>query len=502
MTSVLHTLGSLLQNPDEMQATIKQLKQFRQQLYTSIPYRTDATMDLLDALSSNTTAHSVVELSLNHCFRRNYKSVYDGIQHFHQPGHAEPTAEGGRIHEQQLMQLIGSYLPEPQQQRFWLLGVDVTSAPRRFAYTLEDRGYVYYPNAVAGNKPVTIGHQYSALVLFPEKQQASSPPWVVPLSLRRVTTQETKRSVGVAQVKQLLNDETLPFHQQLCVQVADSDYSAVSYLGEMKEHKNLVIIAQVRSNRVFYGMPSPDETWTGRGHPTWYGQRFDLKDPNTWGKPDQVMEITYTSRRGHTRKVQLECWCDLLMRGTREYPMHQHPFMLIRAQLFNESGEQLFQRPLWLSVFGQRRKELSLQESWEAYKRRYDVEHFLRFGKRRLLMTAYQTPEVQHEENWWQITQLAYVQLWLSRNLAEAMPTPWERYLPQFQTQSETQEASPSMVQRSFSRIIQEIGTPAKIPKPRGKSPGRTKGARQKPRKRQKVIKKSPAKQKGSKKAA
>ena len=63
MTSALHTLGSL--NPDEMQATIEQLKQFRQQLYTSIPYRADATMDLLDALSSNTTAHSVVELSLN-----------------------------------------------------------------------------------------------------------------------------------------------------------------------------------------------------------------------------------------------------------------------------------------------------------------------------------------------------------------------------------------------------------------------------------------------------
>lgn len=489
-------------NTDEMQSTIEQLKQFRQQLYTSIPYRADATMEVLDALSSNANAQSVVELSLNPSFRRNYKSVYDVIEHFFEPSHSEPNTEERQIHEQQLMRLISSYLPEPQHQRFWLLGVDVTSAPRPFAYTLEDRGYVYYPNAVAGNKPVTIGHQYSALVLFPHKQHTSSSHWAVPLSLRRVTTQETKRSVGVAQVKQLLNDETLPFHQQLCVQVADSDYSAVSYLGEMTEHENLVIIAQVRSNRVFYRMPSPDETSTGPGHPTWYGQPFDLKEPNTWGKPDQVMEITYTSHGGHTHKIQLECWHDMLMRGTSQYPMHQHPFMLIRARVFNESGEQVFQRPLWLSVFGQRRKEISLQESWEAYKRRYDIEHFFRFGKRRLLMIAYQTPEVQHEENWWQIVQLAYMQLWLSRNLAEAMPTPWERYLPQFQTHSETQEASPSMTQRSFSRIIQEIGTPAKIPKPRGKSPGRTRGARQKPRKRQKVIKKSPVKQKRAKKTA
>jgi len=242
-------------------------------------------------------------------------------------------------------------------------------------------------------------------------------------------------------------------------------------------------------------MPSPDTASPGRGHPIWYGQRFDLKDPNTWPEPDQVLEIAHTSRGGHTHKVVLECWHDLLMRGTREYPMHQHSFTLVRAGLFNEAGEQVFQRSLWLSIFGQRCRELSLQESWEAYQRRYDIEHFFRFGKRRLLMTAYQTPEVQHEESWWQLAQLAYVQLWLSHNLAEAMPTPWERYLPQFQTHSESHEASPTMTQRSFSRIIQEIGTPAKIPKPRGKSPGRSKGTRQKPRQRRKVIKKSLSKQ-------
>ena len=79
---------------------------------------------------------------------------------------------------------------------------------------------------------------------------------------------------------------------------------------------------------------------------------------------------------------------------------------------------------------GQRGKELSLSEAWEAYRRGYDVEHFFRFGKQRLLMTAYQTPEVQHEENWWQLAQLTYVQLWLARYLAEAMPRPWERYFP------------------------------------------------------------------------
>jgi hypothetical protein len=317
----------------------------------------------------------------------------------------------------------------------------------------------------------------------------------VPLSLRRVTTQETKRSVGVQQVNLLLNDQTLPFYQQLCVQVVDSEYSAVSYLGEMTEHENLVTIARVRSNRVFYQTPPPRPASPSRGHPFWYGVRFDLKDPDTWEEPDGVVQTTYTNHLGRIYRIQLECWHNLLMSGTREYPMHQNPFTLIRGRVFNEEDEQVFQRPLWLLVMGQHRNELSLTEAWEAYRRRYDVEHFFRFGKQRLLMAAYQTPEVQHEENWWQIAQLAYMQLWLARCLAEAMPRPWERYLPQFQIQSEKHESSPSIVQRDFGRIIQEIGTPAKAPKPRGKSPGRPKGDRQKPRKRRKIIKKSVSRQ-------
>ena len=86
-----------------------------------------------------------------------------------------------------------------------------------------------------------------------------------------------------------------------------------------------------------------------------------------------------------------------------------------------------------------------------------------------------------------QIVQLAYVQLWLTRDLAQALPQPWERYLPQ----SQSQTASPSVAQRDFERIIRKIGTPALPPQPRGKSPGRATGTRLPPRKRHPVVKKS-----------
>ena len=184
----------------------------------------------------------------------------------------------------------------------------------------------------------------------------------------------------------------------------------------------------------------------------------------------------------------------MLMRGTREFPMHKYPFSLIRTRVFDADGELVFKHPMWLIVIGSRRQEISSLDSWKSYQRRYDIEHFFRFGKQRLLMTAFQTPEAEHEENWWKIVQLAYLQLWLARSLAQAMPKPWERYLPQFKTAV----ASPSIVQRDFARIIRQIGKPSSPPKPRGKSPGRLKGEKPEGRKRHKVIKKGA---KGSKKA-
>jgi len=42
---------------------------------------------------------------------------------------------------------------------------------------------------------------------------------------------------------------------------------------------------------------------------------------------------------------------------------------------------------------------------------RLDIEHFFRFGKTRLLMDKIQTPDVEHEEAWWQLVMIAYTQL-------------------------------------------------------------------------------------------
>ena len=464
-----------------------QITQFRQDLYELLDLRADALLELLDALASSPNVRSVVELSLGSLFRRQYSSVCDAIAHLLPVSNPDTEGEDRKTKSQELMRLKARYLPKPQHRKFWLFGTDGVSIPRPFSSTLSDRTFVYQPNTVRGNKPIAVGHQYSVLAAYPEKYHEDDPPWVIALQARRIGSAETATTVAAEQLEDLMTDQSLPFYEDWCVHVADSTYSAVRFLGQTEEHENLVNVVRSRRNRVFYHQPPVVTGKRTRGHPRWYGERFNLRDSSTWGEPDRVEATSLTTHKGRTYRVELEAWDDKLMRGKKDLPMYQKPFTLIQVRVLAEDGQPVFKRPLWLIVMGERRQELSLVEAWEAYVRRYDVEHFFRFGKQRLLMASYQTPEVDHEENWLEIVSLAYMLLWLARELAEALPRPWEQYLPQ----RDGQVASPSGVQRDFERIIREIGTPAQPPKPRGNSLGRTQGTRMPRRERHPVIKKS-----------
>jgi hypothetical protein len=111
----------------------------------------------------------------------------------------------------------------------------------------------------------------------------------------------------------------------------------------------------------------------------------------------------------------------MLMRGKRKpelLPMHRHPFTLVRIVLYDQQGKPAFRHPLWLIVIGEQRHQLSLLDIYHAYVQRFDVEHFFRFGKQKLLLTSFQTPDDKREEMWWQLAHLAYAQLWMARHVA------------------------------------------------------------------------------------
>jgi hypothetical protein len=446
------------------------LKIFRDKIYRFFPSRNDAAMELVDALSSNKTAASVVELSLSPLHRRNYCSITRVLDEYMPKDIMEALQQ-----KKALTNLLSNLCPSEQNRAFHLFAVDCTPGPRVFSPTLEDRSYVYAPNTVCGNKPVTIGHKYSIAAYLPEKPTANLPPWLIPLACSRVDTTQNAELVGMEQISACIRSQST-LSKQLSVSLGDTAYNSPLCLGIAKNNTNQVHVSRARNNRNFFYPYEPEEATTSkkRGRPKIYGDVHKLNDPTTWRVPDESIEFSQSSAKGKIQIIKIDCWNEIIMRGRKGCNLSDYPLRLLRARVYKESGELLFKRPLWLTAAGSRRLELSLPDIFNSYRQRFDIEHFFRFGKNRLLMDKIQTPDVRHEESWWQLIMIAYTQLYLSRYVANSLPNPWEKYLPSFKANMAIK--NPTQVQKDFERIIQVIGTPAKPPKPRKKAPGRKLG--------------------------
>ena len=86
-------------------------------------------------------------------------------------------------------------------------------------------------------------------------------------------------------------------------------------------------------------------------------------------------------------------------------------------------------------------------------------------------------------------------QLWLAREIIEDNPLPWQK--PQ-----STEKLTPGRVAQSLPGVLAIIGTPAKPPKPRGKSPGWEQGRKRPQKPRYPVVKKTVTRQKKTEKPA
>ena len=116
------------------------------------------------------------------------------------------------------------YFEKPFED-FYLLNTDTTPNVRRHSPTLEDRGYIHSSNnVVESNRPVDIGYNYSVVGLSLRRPlyNAAEPPWNLPLSTRRIKTDEVRGTVTAEQVNELLAIEDTPLHNHLVVNALDS----------------------------------------------------------------------------------------------------------------------------------------------------------------------------------------------------------------------------------------------------------------------------------------
>ncbi|MFJ2037242.1 transposase, partial [Streptomyces sp. NPDC088019] len=104
---------------------------------------------------------------------------------------------------------------------------------------------------------------------------------------------------------------------------------------------------------------------------------------------------------------------------------------------------------------------------WQAFLRRFDLEHTFRLMKQTFGWTR---PKVRHADT-------ADVWTWLiiARPLAEDLRRPWERPTP-------PRRLTPARVRRGFRNVRATTARPAAAPKPSRPGPGRPPGSKNKHR--------------------
>jgi len=442
----------------------QQLIDFRNSLYPLFPNRRDAIFELMDANSaSNGNAQSVVQLSKSPFFNREYPSITDaistGLKDVKWPDIEKILWNFGRSAKTNYHRFI----------------VDCTPNDRLYAKTLEDRSIVHKPNPAPSNKPICAGHEYSVVAYAPEGNSTERKRWLVPSSTKRVPSDQKGHEFGMTQLTDVIANFGL--EDEMCVSIGDSAYSTPFCHQAISTKDNRIHIARLRSTRNVFELYQGDQNDKGRKKR--FGRKMALSKPNTHLPHDDDLTFTETSKRGKRLCYNVKSWNTLVFRGSKKFKAEQFPFRLIQVNVADEEQKTVFKKPMWLITFGEKRCEIPLKECVDNYRDRYDIEHYFRFGKQRLLLDSFQSNKAKHDENWWKLCALSYFQLFLSKEIAGAIPEPWERYLPEFKNQASNQLVSASFAQRGFEKVLQAVGTPAKVPVPRGNPTGRKLGQTQ-----------------------
>ncbi len=406
------------------------LDHLRQQMYSCFERSRDALFNLSDALLSESQARSLPELSLSVFFERRWPSVYEALQ-------------DGRINVERLREVFVQALIEskPIDEPIWL-GIDSSSMQRLEAASLRDRGMIYVPNMPHATKPVSVGYQFSTVMLLPE--QASS--WVGILEQRRIGTEQTAIQVGIEQLRALLPQMA----GRRVILLADRWYATAAFVRACRE-LHIGALIRLKRNRKLYRAAPPRKP-KQRGAPCKHGPLFQGTRPETYGPADAEWE----GFDEHGKRVVVSCWVGLHFRETPEVEVR-----VIRVQREAARDTKRDPRESWFVWTGQ--QDIALEQVRTWYRKRFSQEHGYRFLKQDLLWTQAHLRTPEQLERWSWIVAGACNQLLLAQHLGQAVLRPWE---------SKERAVTPRQVRRVMPSILWQVGTPAKPPKPRGKSPG------------------------------
>jgi hypothetical protein len=440
---------------------------FRNSLYDCLHRRADALFELTDALLSAEAVPSPVHLSLQASHRRRWGSLYEALSR-------------GRIDAQALRRLLAHHPLAGSETRTPVYAVDVSVWDRCDAECSPERGFYYHPSRHSAGQPIVAGWAYQFVAQLGFVRES----WTAPVDVERLRPAQDANVVAAEQIEALLGrleEGVVPLF------VFDAGYDPVK-LQQGLEGSACQILVRLRAGRRFYGDPSLSDPPAHIGRPRRHGPKMKCKDPSTWPEPSAhyaCEDAGYGAVRVRAFSKMHPKVCAHEGRGSRgPLPIVVGTLVLVEVERLPRGERRRKPRVLWLWWHGPEGEAPDLELLWRAYVRRFDLEHTFRFLKQAL---GWSTPRVRHPEQadrWTWVVLAAFTQLRLARAHVADMRLPWERHY-------DAARLTPVRVHRAVSALLAHVGTPAKPPKPRGRSPGRPKGRLSGRAKRYPAVKKA-----------
>ena len=445
--------------PGDPAAAVRVLREFRERLYGSLARRGDALFELADAvLCAPGPVTDLARLSLAAVFRRGHGALYDGLG-------------AGRVDVGRLRYAIG-VLPLPAWGDGRIrLAVDVSSWLRPEAGTSPGRLLCHVRGKGKNAGQVIAGWPYSLVCAL--GPGASS--WAPQLDAVRLGPADDETEVTAVQLREVVTRLITAGHWQPgdenIIIAVDAGYPVVR-LAYLLRDLPAELVGRVRSSQVFYGPPPPRDPHKA-GKPPKHGTPVRCGDPA--GRP--APGIRQDGIRAGHGPVQVTAWNRMHQKinsctsAWQDWPGKDYPVIegtLIRVAAGPGGGLE----PMWLWASAAAPGDAKLRALWQAYLRRFDIEHVFRFLKQALGWTRARLRDPAAADRWTWIIIACYDQLHLARDLAVLTRLPWQP------PRAGPGGLTPSQARAGYSRLRETLPCLARMPKPSVPGPGRPRGSR------------------------
>ena len=375
------------------------LSRFRADFHACLTARADELCELADAvLCADGPVRNLAALSLAPEHRRGHGALYDAVNH-------------GRIDIARLRRcLAGMPLPRSADGRL-MLAVDVSNWLRPGAATSPDRLFCHVYGRGKGQAQMIPGWPYSVVAAL----EPGRTSWTAVLDAIRLGPDDDDIAVTAAQVRDVIARLISAGHWRegdpeiLVIFDAGYDITRLAYLLAGLPAQ---VLGRLRSDRVMQ-LPAPLRQPHTLGRPRKHGGELALSDPATWPAPP-VTTSTQTSRYGmavaaaqdrvHARLTHRAAWLD------HDGPLPVIDGTLIRLQVDHLPGDRA-PKPVWLWCSATGAAPAEVDRLWQAFLRRFDLEHTFRLFKQVLGWTTPKLRDPAAADRWTWLIITAHAQL-------------------------------------------------------------------------------------------